>query len=109
MGLEQTSGCSRPSCGVIGRAGALTFKSLDSEAAAAGAGWAPSGHGLVSADWLAGPCCKIPVPGRQTETNTAAAAVRLRGRVKLPYIMISVKTGLRPSQLNVSNLILQTT
>lgn len=77
---------------MIGRAGALTIKSqaaalslnhsLDSEAAAAGSGWALSGHGLVSADWLAGPCCKIPAPGRQMETNTAAAAVRLRGESK---------------------------
>lgn len=110
---RDTSGWSRPSCGVIGRAGALTIQSqaavlslncsLWSEAAAAGSGWAPSGHGLVSADWLAGRCCKIPAPGRQMETNTAAAAVRFRGRVKLPYIMISLKTGLRPSQLNVSN------
>lgn len=51
----------------------------DSAPAAAGPGWALSGHGLVSAGWPAGQCCQIPVPGTQTETNTAAAAVRLSG------------------------------
>lgn len=53
--------------------------SADSEPAAAGPGWTLSGHGLVSADCVAGPCCKIPVPGTQKETNTAAADVRLWG------------------------------
>lgn len=53
--------------------------SADSEPAAAGPGWTLSGHGLVSADWLAGPNCKIPVPGTQMETNTAAADVRRWG------------------------------
>lgn len=58
--------------------------SADSAPAAAGPGWALSGHGLVSAGWPAGPCCQIPVPGTQTqtETNTAAAAVRLSGESK---------------------------
>lgn len=50
--------------------------------AAAGSGWTLLGHGLVSADWLAGPCCKIPAPGTHTqaERDTAAAAVRLQGK-----------------------------
>lgn len=50
--------------------------SADSEPSATGPGRGLSGHGLVSADWLARPCCKIPVPGTQTqtETNTETAA-----------------------------------
>lgn len=58
--------------------------SADSVPAVAGPGWALSGRGLVSAGLPAGPRCKIPVPGTQTqaETNTAAAAVRLSGEIK---------------------------
>lgn len=85
VGLQERSWWSRPPCRGIGRAGMLTSESqdvvlsADSEPAAAGPGWTLSGHGLVSADWLAGPNCKIPVPGTQMETNTAAADVRRWG------------------------------
>jgi len=74
----------------IGRAGTGTSPiqggapPVGSAPALGGPGSAPSGHGLVSAGWPAGPWCQIPVPGTQTqtETNTAAAAVRLSGESK---------------------------
>lgn len=44
--------------------------SAHSAPAAAGPGWALSGHGLVSAGRPAGPCCQIPVPGTETQTET---------------------------------------
>lgn len=71
----------------MGRAGTATSHNGDvalSAPAAAGSGWTLSGHGLVSAGWPVEPCCQIPVPGTQaqTETNTAAAAVRLSGESK---------------------------
>lgn len=56
--------------------------SADSAPAASGPGWVVSGRGPVSGGWPAGPCCRSSGPGTQTETDTAAAAVRLSGEGK---------------------------
>lgn len=79
VGLNQRSWWSRSGTGILTSPNRDVVLSADSAPAAAGPGWALSGHDLVSAGWPAGPRCKIPVPGKQTqtETNAAAAAVRL--------------------------------
>lgn len=51
--------------------------SADSAPAAAGLGWALSGHGSVSAGRPAGPCCQIPVPGTQTQTGKKTQQLQL--------------------------------